>query len=76
MNTVRQKETNWLFQYTAGFCICMAIITITSFILYVLARMREQDQKEKRYRTIHFLSLGLFVLLGVFLLILLSNEEP
>jgi hypothetical protein len=35
--------------------------------------MREQEQKEKRFQSIHYISLFIFVVLGVIALILLSN---
>ena len=54
----------------------MGITAVVSFILYVFARMKEKEQKESRYRSIHFLSLSIFVLLGVLALILLSHQEP
>jgi formate hydrogenlyase subunit 3/multisubunit Na+/H+ antiporter MnhD subunit len=56
-----------------GLTILTGIISAITFILYVMARMKEQDQKEKSYRLIHFLSLFLFVILGVILLIMVSD---
>jgi hypothetical protein len=51
------------------------IISVVTFVLYVLARMHEQEQRESRYRSIHFLSLFIFVFLGVIILIMLSNMD-
>jgi hypothetical protein len=35
--------------------------------------MKEQEQKEKFYKSIHFISLLIFVFLGVIILVMLSN---
>jgi Na+/H+ antiporter NhaC len=68
--------------------ILCALITITSFVFYVRARLAERahpddedvdvlrdaglDRKERLYQTIHFLSLLIFVILGVLILIIMS----
>ncbi len=38
------------------------------------ARLAELDKKEKKYQSIHFITLSLFVLFGVLILIHLSNQ--
>ena len=35
----------------------------------------ELDRKEKRYQSIHFISLFLFVVLGVLILVIMSNRQ-
>jgi hypothetical protein len=55
-------------------CILSAITTVVAFILYVRARMAELDRKEQLYKSIHFISLFIFVFLGVLLLIQLSDK--
>jgi uncharacterized membrane protein len=55
-------------------CILSGLVSLVSFVLYVRARMREQEHKEDRYRSVHFASLSLFVALGVMILIQLSNR--
>lgn len=37
-------------------------------------RVRELDRREERYRSIHFITLALFVLFGVLILVHLSNK--
>jgi len=70
--------------------IICALITITSFVFYVRARLAERahpddedvdvlrdaglDRKERVYQTIHFLSLLIFVILGVLILIIISHR--
>ncbi|HEY8971866.1 MAG TPA: hypothetical protein VIM64_22345, partial [Puia sp.] len=70
--------------------IICALITITSFVFYVRARLAERahpddedvdvlrdaglDRKERLYQTIHFLSLLIFVILGVLILIIISHR--
>jgi len=49
------------------------IVSAITFILYVLARMREEERKEKLFQSIHFISLLIFVFLGVIILVMLSN---
>ena len=70
--------------------IICALITITSFVFYVRARLAERahpddedvdvlrdaglDRKERLYQAIHFLSLLIFVILGVLILIIISHR--
>jgi len=55
-------------------CIACAIVTLVSFFLYVRARMANRVTEEKRYLSIHYISLFLFVLFGVLILIHLSDS--
>lgn len=55
-------------------CVISAVITVTSFFLYVRARMAYREAEERRYRSIHFITLFLFVLFGVLILIRLSDK--
>jgi Na+/H+ antiporter NhaC len=81
---------NWTFRLAVLLCILSAITTIVSFLLYVRARMAERkdeysgdghlqhngalDRKERSYQSIHFISLLIFVALGVFILVRLSDK--
>ena len=81
---------NWTFRLAVLLCILSAITTIASFFLYVRARMTERkdeysggdhlrhnaalDRKEQAYQSIHFISLLIFVALGVFILVQLSTK--
>ncbi|HEV3411401.1 MAG TPA: hypothetical protein VG101_02940 [Puia sp.] len=62
-----------LIQLTVAACILSAVVTIVSFFLYVRARLAF-DRREERYRSIHFITLAIFTLLGVLLLIELSHR--
>jgi threonine/homoserine/homoserine lactone efflux protein len=55
-------------------CIACGIVAIVSFFLYVRARMANRLADERRWRSIHFLSLFLFVFFGVLILIHLSDS--
>ncbi|MBS1665983.1 MAG: hypothetical protein JST58_01260 [Bacteroidetes bacterium] len=59
------------------FFILLAVLTgltsILTFVLYVRARMKEQEEKEKLYGSIHFKTLFAFVVLGVVILVMLSK---
>jgi len=63
-----------LFIFYIVACIGNAIVTIVSFFLYVQARLAYQEKKEKKYQSLHFITLSLFVLFGVLILIHLSNR--
>ena len=74
------------------FAVLTALTTTVSFVLYLKARLAERDhpdaeypdpqrmalldRKEKRYRRIHFISLCLFVVIGVAILSILSHRIP
>lgn len=64
-------------------CIGNAVVTIVAFLLYVKTRLADRtdksrhahlDKKEKKYQSLHFITLSLFVLFGVLILIHLSNR--
>ena len=55
-------------------CIVNAIVTMVTFFLYVRARLASRERLEDRYRTIHFITLALFVLFGVLVLVHLSSK--
>lgn len=66
-------------------CILSGIVTIVSFFLYIRFRMHPRwdegdprnarlERQEERYQQIHFISLALFVLLGVLILVNLSHR--
>jgi hypothetical protein len=72
--------------------ILSALTTTVSFVLYLKARTAERDhpdaerpnpermalldRTEKRYQRIHFISLCLFVIIGVAILSVLSHRIP
>lgn len=59
------------FYIVAG--IISVIISIAAFFQYVRYRAKEQPEPEKKWLTIHFITLALFVLFGVLVLVHLSN---
>ena len=63
-----------LFIFYIVACIGNAVVTVVTFFLYVKARLAYQDKKEKKYQSLHFITLSLFVLFGVLILIHLSNR--
>jgi cytochrome bd-type quinol oxidase subunit 2 len=72
-----------LFTFYVVACIGNAVVSAVTFLLYVktrladrteTARHNELDKKEKKYQSIHFITLSLFVLFGVLILIDLSNH--
>jgi hypothetical protein len=81
---------NWIFRLAVLLCILSAITTIVGFFLYIRARMAERkdeysgddhlqynaalDRKEQAYQSLHFISLLIFVALGVFILVQLSGK--
>ena len=79
-----------LFPVLVTLAVISALITIISFVLYTRARLAERahpddeevdvlwdaglDRKERLYQGIHFLSLCIFVVLGVLILIIISHR--
>lgn len=79
----------WLLIPLIILCVCSALVTLISFILYIRARIAERghpdemspdhhlrhselDRKEQLYKSIHFISLLIFVALGVLILVIIS----
>jgi multisubunit Na+/H+ antiporter MnhB subunit len=62
-----------LFHLLIGLDFLIGLISVITFVLYVLARGKENEESEKRYQSIHFISLFIFVVLGVIILIMLSD---
>ncbi|GEM_PF-4989499 len=52
------------------------LISAVSFVFYVRARMKEEEMKEKKFQSIHYISLFIFVVVGVVILIMVSNMNP
>jgi hypothetical protein len=64
-----------LFHWLIGLIIMTGVVSASSFVLYVRARMKEDETKERSFRSIHYLSLFIFVVIGVILLIMVSNMD-
>jgi len=65
-----------LFHFLIVLCSVVGLISVASFVLFARARMKEEEQKEKRFQSIHFISLLVFVFIGVIILVMLSNMNP
>jgi len=55
-------------------CIASGVVAIVSFFLYLRARMANRLAQERRWLSIHYISLFLFVFFGVLILIHLSDS--
>jgi len=64
-----------LFHFLIVLCSIIGLISVITFVLFARARMKEEEQKEKRFQSIHFVSLLVFVLLGAIILVMLSNMD-
>ena len=51
-----------------------ALVTIIAFFQYVRFRMANRPDLEKKWQSIHFATLALFVLFGVLILVQLSHR--
>jgi hypothetical protein len=63
-----------LFQLYIAAGIINAILSVSAFFLYVRSRSKNQPEPEKKWLSIHFITLALFVLFGVLVLVHLSNK--
>jgi hypothetical protein len=63
-----------IFTITIALAVLSALISLITFVLYIRARMHEQEKNEQRYRSFHFASLFIFVILGVLILIQLAQR--
>ena len=70
-----QNNTELTFQLLGILCALSGITAIASFAAFVRARMKFDEQHEKRYQQIHFISLFVFVFLGVLLLVMLGDRS-
>ena len=52
-----------LFFTTCILAIICAVVSVISFILFIRARMREDEQKENFYKNIHYTALTIFLIL-------------
>jgi hypothetical protein len=55
-------------------CIASGVVAIVSFFLYLRARIANRLARERRWLSIHYISLFLFVFFGVLILIHLSDS--
>jgi uncharacterized membrane-anchored protein len=55
-------------------CVANAVVTVVAFFQYVRMRMADRPALEQKWRSIHFLTLALFVFFGVIVLVQLSHR--
>ena len=63
-----------LFSLTIIACIGNALVTVIAFFQYVRFRMADRPGPEKKWQSIHFITLTLFVLFGVLICVQLSHR--
>ena len=71
---IRQIPEKIMFQtllVLLGTCACVTVVT---FVLYVRARSKEDTKNENRYKTIHYISMVIFTLLGIWALLILAGS--
>lgn len=54
--------------------IANAMVSVFAFFQYIRMRMANRPEPEKKWLTIHFITLALFVFFGVLVLVHLSNK--
>jgi formate hydrogenlyase subunit 3/multisubunit Na+/H+ antiporter MnhD subunit len=59
----------------AAFAITNAVIAIVAFVLYGRARMKEQEEKEKFFLSIHYACLFLLFLAGIVFMFFMVETE-
>ena len=55
-------------------CIGNAIVSVVAFFLYIRMRVTNRPALEKKWMSVHFITLALFVFFGVVILVHLSNK--
>ena len=71
---LHEKSRLMMFSLVIILCIASGIATLIFFFLYIKARMAGLDRQERRYLSLHFIMLFLFVLFGILILIHLSDS--
>jgi Tfp pilus assembly protein PilN len=51
-----------------GFIVASGILAVVTFVVYVRARMKEQEQRERLFLRVHYIALFTVLLLGMVLL--------
>jgi len=54
-------------------CIGNAVVSVFAFFQYIRMRMADKRGQEKKWMSVHFITLALFVFFGVLILIHLTN---
>ena len=71
---IHKTHLTLLFQLSVIACIGNAVVTVVAFFQYVRYRMANQPEPEKKWQSIHFTTLALFVLFGVLICVQLSHR--
>ena len=70
-----KKNLSLIVHLLALLAIINIVIAITTFVLYGRARMREEEQKEKYFLRIHYISLFILLLLGIVFMFFMIETE-
>jgi hypothetical protein len=70
-----KKNLSLFVNLLAPLAIIDTVIAITAFVLYGRARMREEEQKEKLFLKIHYISLFILLLIGVVFMFFMVETE-
>jgi hypothetical protein len=63
-----------LFTLSVIACIANAVVTVVAFFQYIRYRMADRPELEKKWRSLHFITLSLFVFFGVLICVQLSHR--
>ncbi|HET9055932.1 MAG TPA: hypothetical protein VFN30_03690 [Chitinophagaceae bacterium] len=64
-----------LFIITCVLASLNAVVAVISFILFIRARVKEDEQKEKRYKSIHYTTLAFFTILLIIALTIYQQPD-
>jgi uncharacterized membrane protein SirB2 len=68
MGTHHLKKADLLVNFLIAIVIACGITAIVTFVLFGRARMKEEEQREKRFLRIHYTALFLLMLAGIILI--------
>ena len=71
---IHKTRLTLLFQLSIIACIGNAIVSVVAFFQYVRFRMADRPGPEKKWQSIHFITLTLFVVFGVLICVQLSHR--
>jgi hypothetical protein len=63
-----------LYAFYVAAAIANAVLSIVAFVQYVRFRMADIPEKEKKWQSLHFITLALFILFGVLILVKLTDR--
>ena len=63
MATHNLKKPDLFFTITCILAAVSAVVSLISFVLFIRARIKEDEQKENFYKNIHYTALTIFAIL-------------